>query len=116
MNQDSVSDVLPDECAANVVAYLNSLLAIDRAAVMALIGGSRVPCNGALAGHPRVQVGGEGDHADVGPLGLLNGMFRTITHNGQPGWGRIMAVYSTEMDFLDHFELVPQDEGLPSCK
>jgi hypothetical protein len=67
-----------------VSAFLNTLVALDPDAMMALVE-SRVPCNEVLADHPTVQVHvGEGGQPMVGLLGILNGLV---------GDGRLCAVY-----------------------
>lgn len=69
------STVSPQE----TVAFLNSLLKIDRGAITKLVT-HRVGCCRELADHPTVQVRSLGgprgsDFTDVGLLGILNGLF-----------------------------------------
>ncbi len=70
------------------VDFLNSLLVIDRQAITALFS-MRMACNTDLADHKTVQVGVEGSYAQVGMIGILNGLFGT----DQYGWGHISADY-----------------------
>jgi hypothetical protein len=80
-----------DECVTveNVVNLLNELIELDPDAVTALVN-ARVPCNARVASHPTVQVGVVDDGGyRVGPLGLLNGLFKTTKH----GWGQITLVF-----------------------
>jgi hypothetical protein len=73
-----------------VIAFLNSLLEIDREAVTTLFDAARVPCSEGLANHPTVQVVPNrapevyGKYS-VGVLGILNGMFGTDNES----WGTI---------------------------
>jgi hypothetical protein len=85
------------------IAFLNSLVAIDRHFVQELMA-LRVPCNSQIANHPSVQVG-IGSDKDVfvrpneyrcGILGVLNGFFGTFDGGDYAGWGPIAAVYSSE--------------------
>ena len=74
------------------VDFLNSLLAIDRQAITALFS-MRMACNTDLADHETVQVGVEGNYAQVGMIGVLNGLFG----KDQYGWGHISADYDNGM-------------------
>lgn len=53
-----------------IIDSLNEFLQLDEPAIRAVIG-HRVPCNGAMANHPTIQV--NANH-EVGMLGLLNGI------------------------------------------
>lgn len=59
----------------SIVDLLNEVLEINPEALLALLK-VKVPCNDALADHPRIQVGvGEFDsHFSLGFLGLLQGL------------------------------------------
>jgi hypothetical protein len=81
----------------DTIAFLNSLLEIDRDAVSTLFS-VYVPCTKAkatphidhypLADHPTVQVNCEGGKCEVGMLGILNGLFGVDERN----WGFIGKV------------------------
>jgi hypothetical protein len=83
---------VPSYTAADAVAVLNRIHAADPTVLMALIS-HRVPCNGALADDPTVQVGPlpkdapvrNGREWEVGLLGIVNGLFGTRSRNG-PGF------------------------------
>ena len=75
----------------DLIAFLNSLLEIDRDAVTALCE-ERVPCNRGLAKHPSVQVIGDLS-AKVGMLGVLNGFCGVFESGSRKGWGPIAAEY-----------------------
>ena len=79
----------------DLIAFLNSLLEVDRYAVAELIL-ARVPCNAGLADHPTVQVASAGSTTfiepgtyRVGMLGILNGYCGADA----AGNGPIAAVY-----------------------
>ncbi len=74
------------------VDFFNLLLAIDRQAITALFS-MRMACNTDLADHETVQVGVEGNYAQVGMIGVLNGLFGKDQH----GWGHISADYDNGM-------------------
>ncbi len=75
-----------------IIAFLNSLVAIDPDAVTALID-ARVHCNPEMALHPSVQVHArDGEPSTVGILGILNGFCGTIDDGHRKGWGPITAV------------------------
>lgn len=73
------------------IAFLNSLLEVDREAVSALME-QRVPCGPDLAAHPTVQVMSEGGLSVVGFLGVLNGLFGTHPSGTRKGWGTVAAI------------------------
>jgi hypothetical protein len=85
----------------DLIAFLNSLLAIDPYAIAELLY-VRVPCNAALAEHESVQVMGHGSGVTfvapgsfrVGLLGILNGYCGTVDVGERKGWGPITADYS----------------------
>ena len=56
---------------ADVVEFLNSLLALDSEAINELFK-VRVPCNKSIQDHPTVQVNEDGA---FGVIGLLNGLY-----------------------------------------
>jgi uncharacterized membrane protein len=97
-----------------LIAFLNSLVAIDHYAIAELLA-TRVPCNEALAAHQSVQVAGAGkDVAYIAPgtfrvgiLGILNGYCGTIDDGPRKNWGPITAVYDNGM--LVRFERTPTD-------
>ena len=83
-----------------LIAFLNSLLAIDRYAIAELLIFA-APCNQELADHPSVQVrGAEGTTYiqpgtfRVGLLGILNGYCGTLEGGEHDQWGPIAAVYA----------------------
>lgn len=86
----------------DLIAFLNSLVAIDPYAVAELLC-IRVPCNADMAGHPSVQVAAAGESRSftymppgtfrVGLLGILNGYCGTIDEGPRAGWGPIAAIY-----------------------
>lgn len=89
--------------ADDLIAFLNSLVAIDQYAMAELLC-IRVPCNETMAKHPTVQVAAGGEKSmltyiapgtwRVGMLGVLNGYCGTIDEgNERAGWGPISAVY-----------------------
>lgn len=90
------ASVTPGEAAA----FLTELAAIDPGAMTALLV-ARVPCSVALEEHPTVQVGVPIDHrpAEVGFLGVINGLFGTIEDGGdRHGWGPIVAHFDSDPD------------------
>jgi hypothetical protein len=76
---------------AEAIAFLNSLLELDRPAVASLIA-NRVPCNQALADHETVQVRAQHGGYHVGLLGILNGLFGC----DDDGIGPIAAVFDQD--------------------
>ena len=86
----------------DLIAFLNSLVAIDPYAMAELLC-IRVPCNQALADHPSVQVAAGGERSGytfiapntfrVGMLGVLNGFCGTLDDGPRKGWGPIAAIY-----------------------
>lgn len=82
----------PAKLADNVIAFLNTLLEVDRKAITKLFDGHRVSCNDALVNHHSVQVLDEGGKYSVGFLGILNGLVGTITDGEKIGWGHITMV------------------------
>lgn len=86
------------------VAILNQIHQMDPTVLPALIN-YRVPCNEILADHPTVQVGpidkiSNTGPAEVGLLGILNGIFGTVPGHG---YGYIAAHYDDARN-LTHFE------------
>lgn len=89
-----------------LIAFLNSLLAVDRYAIAELLVHD-VVCNDAMADHPSVQVrAGTGTvtYQPIGQnrltiLGVLNGFCGTYDDSDENrrlnivGWGPVMAVY-----------------------
>jgi len=74
---------------AEVIAYLNELVAADPEAIGELVE-SRTPCNRTLAEHPIVQVLRHLDGScSIGILGILNGLFGV----DQSSWGTIAAIF-----------------------
>lgn len=69
-----------------VLQVLNEALTADRGAITNLIA-RRTPCNEALTDHPTIQT----TRADVGPLGLINGILEPITGL------RVMAIYDDDV-------------------
>lgn len=74
----------------DAVNFLNQLLDIDRVAISKVFLTTRIPCNEALSKHPTVQVRSFLDVQpeplhQVGPLGILNGMFGYIRDQATPG-------------------------------
>jgi len=81
--------------AADMAAFLNTLLDADQSFVERLIS-HRLPCNEAIANHPSVQVGNKGAGYEAGILGVLNGFFGVFDNGPRRGWGALMAVYEGE--------------------
>lgn len=75
----------------HVIARLNEALERDPKTITGVFN-TRHVCNEKLAGHPTVQVF-RNQHGlnEVGPLGIINMFFETMTVRGLPGWGQIMA-------------------------
>ena len=98
-----------------LIAFLNSLVAIDPYAVAELLC-VRVPCNEAMAEHPSVQVFVGGERCGptfvapgqfrVGMLGVLNGYCGVIDAGPNKGSGTIAARYDEGR--LVGFERVPK--------
>jgi hypothetical protein len=89
----------------HVLARLNEWTKLDTTAMESLIE-KRTICNVALADAPSIQVmlrGSDNQDAatipeservwEVGVLGLLNGLFGSITEGEKKGWGQIAAVF-----------------------
>lgn len=90
------------------IEFLNSLVEIDAKALANLIE-TRVACTTKLTAHPSVQVqikSGDNRDADsipkdqqiwqIGFLGVLNGLFGTISDGDKKGWGPIAAVFESD--------------------
>lgn len=89
-----------------VIAFLNSLLAIDPEAIKNLMW-HRVRCNGSMADHPSVQVSAYPDKNKpaVGLLGILNGMFGI----DEEGWGQIVVMSDDKTeDIIKFYKTSPQ--------
>ena len=85
--------------AAELVSFLNELLAVDESAVYSLME-TRVICNEAMLNHPTVQVAtDEADVPVVGILGILNGFVGV----DEESYGYIEAVYDEGCHKLHHF-------------
>jgi hypothetical protein len=113
MEKDQLNDLIADR----IVEVMNSALEMDPAAVYALVE-SRVPCNRELADHPTIQVSAEGGKYGVGLLGVLNGLAGTQTFKGQPGWGRVQAVfqiYCPEHGHSKRLEGLAVGDACPDC-
>lgn len=83
----------------DLIAFLNSLVAIDRYAVAELLA-IRVPCNEEMANHPTVQVAAHGSATFIRPgthrlglLGVLNGFCGAYDAGSRQGYGAIAANY-----------------------
>jgi hypothetical protein len=89
----------------DTIAFLNSLVELDRDAVTNLIK-SRVECNESLARHPTVQVGVKDNNTyEVGILGIINGLFGIDEH----GWGFIAATIDDEIGVVKfHKTITPR--------
>jgi len=76
------------------IGFLNKLISVDSEAVHDLVE-TRVPCNEEFANHPTVQVvsGQSGQEAQVGLLGILNGLFGI----DNKGYGPISAIFDKDM-------------------
>lgn len=74
------------------IDLLNRLAVIDPDAARALFT-AKVSCGQALADHPTIQVSHDGWGFQVGPLGLINGLFGVFPE-GHPkaGYGPITMV------------------------
>ena len=79
----------------DAIAYLNSLVDLDRGAISALIE-NRVPANDELADHPTCQVQMGPDGPVVGLLGVINGLFGVDEH----GYGAIAACFEEDGTFI----------------
>lgn len=100
-----------------LIAFLNSLVAIDPYAIAELLS-VRVVCNKEMAEHPSVQVASGGEKSNmtflapgtyrVGMLGVLNGYCGTIDDGPRKGWGPIAAVYDEGK--LQRFERIETAE------
>lgn len=87
-----------------VVAFLNSLVALDREAMDRLVE-TRVQCNKDLADHPTVQVMEDDEgNAVVGVLGIINGIIGTQPEWAhKPGYGYIAANFDDKSGKLTNF-------------
>jgi hypothetical protein len=94
--------------AERVVEVMNSALTADPAAIYALTT-AQVLCNKTLADHPTIQVMAEKGIYKVGMLGILNGLAGTQIYKGNPGWGRIAAIFDLNCPNHGHTE---QFDGL----
>lgn len=98
--------------AERCVALLQEMIDLDAAAVTALCA-ARVPCNEALAAHPTVQVGGEVGAAEVGLLGVLNGLCGAYEEGERAGWGAVSVVIDSFGNAIGAHLLASEDEPLP---
>ena len=72
----------------DALEVLNRATKADPQAMRELVA-ARMPCNAALRDDPTIQVSGSGsDDAEVGLLGIINGMFGI----DEDGWGPLGAV------------------------
>jgi len=85
------------------VIFLNSLLEIDPIAITTLFS-IRTACNQNLAKHDTVQVGVQGKYAQVGMIGIFNGLFGKDSY----GWGHISADYDNGV--IKKFRLLTDDD------
>jgi len=84
IDKEALADLLIDR--------LNEIAEHDPIALGKLIE-ARVACNNDLADHPAVQVQiREAGPAQVGVLGLLNGLVGVVDDGPRKGWGLITAV------------------------
>ncbi len=83
-----------------LIAFLNSLLEVDRGAISTLMLQRKVVCKQALLDHSTVQCGPEG----VGMLGILNGYCGTLDEGEHAGWGPISAVADKRTCLIRRFE------------
>lgn len=86
------------------VRVLNEALDVHPEAIEALVS-HRVPCNGALAKHPSIQVGETASGWEVGMLGIINGLFGT----DKDDWGFIAAEFD-DAGHIRHFRVTPARE------
>ena len=87
------------------IDFLNEALRCDPQAIKNLIL-TKVDCNATMANHPTIQCGKKdaGNGHEVGPLGLINGLFGTK----EDGWGYICAIFDdTSYTNLLRFERTP---------
>ena len=89
----------------DTIAFLNELVALGEGGVLARLIEKRTWCTKALEDHPTVQIAGREDRVVagrtvklrmVGFLGILNGLFGTISEGEKKGWGYIAAVYESD--------------------
>lgn len=93
--------------AKRIVNFMNSLLEIDRDAIVNLVN-ARMLCNKELEEHPTVQVTGTNDSV-VGILGILNGLCGIYDN----GYGAIAAYFDEENKLERFIFAVPdKDTGL----
>ena len=93
------------------IEFLNEALKYDPIAIKNLIL-TKVNCNEAMANHPTIQCGkkDDGNGYEVGPLGLINGLFGIRTD----GWGCICAIFDDKnYGNLLRFEKTPDDPIKP---
>ena len=95
---------------AGAIALLNEMVKMDPEAAHALIE-QRVSCNDTLRDHPTIQVQVDGGKAEVGLLGVLNGLLGADA----TGWGPIVACFDDDSGKLLRFEpskaYKPSDSG-----
>lgn len=85
-----MTDNAPDlELADRIIKLMNEALKLDPVAVTSLIF-NRVPCNGALANHPTIQV--DPVRMQVGFLGFLNGLCGAWGPEGVDGKGYLATL------------------------
>jgi len=72
----------------HTVDVLNRMLASDPAATKRMFIDMRTWCNKALAIDVHIQCGITDEQFDVGPLGIINGLFGS---DDETGWGTIQA-------------------------
>jgi len=88
------------------IKFLNNLLILDEAAITNLFK-NREYCNKELRDHESVQVGTNEylNTADVGMLGILNGLFGTLGGSGdRSNWGPITMIVDDESGTIEKFE------------
>ncbi len=100
--------------ATRIVDFLNELLAIDSEAITAICK-TRVRCNELLKNHPTVQVkffqDQQDQYAEVGMIGILNGMCGAYDDGELRGWGCIVA-HIEEDGFISRFSVLTQHVGV----
>jgi len=115
-NTDVVDAVIADR----IIDVMNSAIKLDPKAVGALVE-ARVDCNNALASHPSIQVAGtEGPDGkmgyQVGLLGVLCGLAGTQTYKGEPGWGRVAAIFKVCCEQCGHVKSGEMEgDPCPTC-
>lgn len=93
----------------NIVDYLNELLEIDASAIESLIL-KTVSCNEKLSEHPTVVVDRKFGGWSIGPLGLLNGLFKGVELSNGGYMAPIVAVF--EYGRLIRFEIFSEEKVL----